>query len=262
MRKLEKNRLVDFVAKIMETSGFKVHKYFKTSKHLVDIYGVLPTVLGDIGVVVACKNYEERWKVGLDVLKEMEMVAKTLQASKVIVITTSTFSDNALSYANGRNISLINKDELMNIAKSLSNKKIETNKTYDDDEEEDNDDTYVLPSDSTGSSFLSRGRRGSLTGKKRNISTSNTSNKAKAWGKTLVSNPISLIIIVLAVSTLLTYLIHINKALLGILRIFIAAVLSYGIVMAVERNVTVTLIRGSTVFFVTLIIYIALILLT
>ena len=264
MRKLEKNRLVDFVAKIMEKSGFKVHKYFKTSKHLVDIYGVLPTVLGDIGVVVACKNYEERWKVGLDVLKEMEMVAKTLQASKVIVITTSTFSDNALSYANGRNITLIDKDELINIAKSLSKKKnIETSENYEDEEEvNDDEETYVLPSDSAGRSFLSRGRRGSLTGKKRNISNSDTSDNLKKWSKTLLSNPIALIIIVLAVSTLITYLIHINKALLGILRIFIAAVLSYGIVMAVERDITVTLIRGSTVFFVTLIIYIALIFLT
>ena len=262
MRKLEKNRLVDFVAKIMEKSGFKVHKYFKTSKHLVDIYGILPTVLGDIGVVVACKNYEERWKVGLDVLKEMEMVAKTLQASKVIVVTTSTFSDNALSYANGRNITLIDKDELMNIAKSLSNKNVETYENDNDDEENDNDEAYVLPSDSAGSSFLSRGKRGSLNGKKRDISNSNTSDNLQKWGKTLLSNPIALIIIVLAVSTLITYLIHINKGILGILRIFIAAVLSYGIVMAVERDMTVTLIRGSTVFFVTLIIYIALILLT
>ena len=262
VRKLEKNRLVDFVAKIMEKSGFKVHKYFKTSKHLVDIYGVLPTVLGDIGVVVACKNYEERWRVGLDVLKEMEMVAKTLQASKVIVITTSTFSDNALSYANGRNITLIDKDELMNIAKSLSKKNIETSENYDNEEVDDDEETYVLPSDSAGSSFLSRGRRGSLTGKKRNISNTDTSDNLKKWSKTLLSNPIALIIIVLAVSTLITYLIHINKALLGILRIFIAAVLSYGIVMAVERDITVTLIRGSTVFFVTLIIYIALIFLT
>ncbi|HEX3013508.1 MAG TPA: restriction endonuclease [Methanobacterium sp.] len=261
MRKLEKNRLIDFVAKIMEKSGFKVHKYFKTSKHLVDIYGVLPTVLGDIGVVVACKNYEERWKVGLDVLKEMEMVAKSLQASKVVVITTSTFSDNALSYANGRNINLIDKDELMNIAKSFSNKNVKTNETYDDNEDDDDGEDYVFSS-SAGSSFLSRGKRGSLTGKRRNISSSNTSDNLKVWGKTLLSNTIALIIIVLAVSYILSSVLSLNPVILRVLRILLAALLSYGIVMAVERNLTVTLIRGSTVFFVTLIIYIALIILT
>lgn len=263
VRKLEKNRLVDFVAKIMEKSGFQVHKYFKTSKHLVDIYGVLPTSLGDIGVVVACKNYEERWKVGLDVLKEMEMVAKTLQASKVVVVTTSTFSDNALSYADGRNINLIDKDELLNIAKSFSKKKVEGYETFEDDDENEDDDgeeTYVLPSDSSGSSFISRGKRSSLFGRKRNAAPDgNMSNDLKMWSKMILGNTIALIIIVLSVSALISYIINPNNALLGILRIFLAAVLSYGIVMAVERDLMVTLIRGSTVFFVTLIIYIALI---
>ena len=119
MRALEKKRLVDFVAKIMEKSGFKVQTNYRTSKHVVDVYGVLPTVLGDIGVVVACKNYEERWKVGMDVLKEMEMTAKTLQASKVVIITTSDFSENAVSYAERRGIKLINKDELMDPCKKI-----------------------------------------------------------------------------------------------------------------------------------------------
>ena len=122
MRALEKKRLVDFVAKIMEQSGFKVQKNYRTSKHVVDVYGVLPTILGDIGVVVACKNYEERWKVGMDVLKEMEMASKTLQASKIVIITTSDFSENAVSYAERRSIKLIDKDELMVLAKKFSKK--------------------------------------------------------------------------------------------------------------------------------------------
>jgi len=53
----------------------------------------------DIGVVVACKNYDENWKVGMDVLKEMEMAAKTLKASKVVIVTTSDFSSQARNYA-------------------------------------------------------------------------------------------------------------------------------------------------------------------
>lgn len=56
---MKKQKLVDFIAKVMEDSGFKVYKDFRTSQHIVDIYGILPTALGDIGVVVACKNYDE-----------------------------------------------------------------------------------------------------------------------------------------------------------------------------------------------------------
>lgn len=256
VRKLEKNRLVDFVAKIMEKSGFKVQKYYKTTKYVVDIYGVLPTVLGDIGIVVACKNYEERWKVGLDVIKEMEMVAKTLNASKVVIITTSTFSDNAIGYAQGRNVELIDKDELMRIAKSLSNKKIES---YEDAELEDEDDDYDPSFGSKISgSFPKSGKRSSLSGRKRSVA----SNKLQAWGKLILSSTAALILIVLAISTVVTYLVAPNRALLGVLRIVIAAILSYGIVIAVERDLTVTLIKGSTVFFVCLMVYIALIIFT
>ena len=90
MRKLEKDRLVGFIAKVMEESGFKVYKDFKTSRHIIDIYGILPQSWVIWGIVVACKNYDEQWEVGLDVLKEMEMVGKTFKASKIVVITTST----------------------------------------------------------------------------------------------------------------------------------------------------------------------------
>lgn len=237
----------------MEQSGFKVHTNYRTSKYVVDVYGVLPTVLGDIGVVVACKNYEERWKVGMDVLKEMEMASKALQASKIVIITTSDFSPNAVSYAERRGIKLIDKYELMTLAKKFS-KKGETYETPDNETYEDEEEDYV-PLESTGSSFISRGKRGSLSGRRR----TNAANKLQTWSKAILSNTIGLIIIVLAVSTLLTYLISPNQALLGILRIFFAAVLSYGIVIALERDLMVTLVKGSTVFFVTLIIYIALI---
>ena len=115
---MEKNRLVKFMAKVMEESGFKVYQNFQTSRHIIDIYGVLPTILGDIGVVVAVKNYDERWEVGLDVLKEMEMVAKTLKASKIVVVSTSYFTENAINYAGRRNIKLLDKDALLSLAKN------------------------------------------------------------------------------------------------------------------------------------------------
>jgi len=252
---LEKKRLVDFVAKIMEQSGFKVQTNYRTSKYIVDVYGVLPTVLGDIGVVVACKNYEDRWKVGMEVLKDMEMTAKALQASKIVIITTSDFSPNAVSYAERRGIKLIDKDGIMALAKQFS-KKPESNENTNNYTEvtEDNEDEDYNPSKSTGSSFMSRGKRGSLAGKTR----SEAPDKFEAWFKAILSSTIGLIIIVLALSYILSSLIS-SGPIVGILRILFAAILSYGIVIAVERDLMVTLIKGSTVFFVTLIVYIALI---
>ena len=166
---MEKNRLVNFVAKVMEESGFKVYKNFQTSRHIIDIYGVLPSVIGDIGVVVAVKNYDERWEVGLDVLKEMEMVAKTLKASKIVVVSSSYFTDNAVNYAGRRNIKLIDKDSLISLAKKFSNR------SFDDEEEEiyeeetevevsSEADDYEPATKSRGLSFL-RGSRTSLNKK-------------------------------------------------------------------------------------------------
>ena len=255
MSVLEKKRLVDFVAKIMEQSGFKVETNYRTSKYIVDVYGVLPTVLGDIGVVVACKNYEERWKVGMEVIKDMEMTSKALQASKIVIITTSDFSSNAVSYAQRRGIKLINKYQLMELAKKFSKKK-EPHEEKENHTEVIEDEEDYIPSKSTGRSFMSRGKRGSLSGRKRNVNEG--PGQLQAWGKAIVSSTVGLIIIVLALSYVLSYFIS-QGPILGILRIFLAAILSYGIVFALERELMVTLIRGSTVFFVTLIIYIALI---
>ncbi|MGZ7067758.1 MAG: restriction endonuclease [Methanobacterium sp.] len=254
MSALEKKRLVDFVAKIMEQSGFKVETNYRTSKYIVDVYGILPTILGDIGVVVACKNYDERWKVGMEVLKDMEMTSKALQASKIVIITTSDFSPNAISYGERRGIKLIDKYQLMELAKKFSKKPEDTDKNKESYTEVIEDEDDFTPSKSTGRSFMSRGRRGSLSGRRR----SEGPDQLQAWGKAIVGSTIGLIIIVLALSYVLSYFIS-SGPLLGILRIFVAAILSYGIVFALERDLMVTLIRGSTVFFVTLIIYIALI---
>ena len=254
MSELEKKRLVDFVAKIMEQSGFKVQTNYRTSKYIVDVYGVLPTILGDIGVVVACKNYEERWKVGMEVLKDMEMTAKALKASKIVIITTSDFTPNALSYAERRGIKLIDKDGIMALAKKFSKKTEQNENTEGHTEVIEDDDEDYNPSKSTGSSFMSRGKRGSLSGRTR----SEVPGKLEAWIKAVLGSTLGLIIIVLALSYVLSALIS-SGPILGILRILIAAILSYGIVIALERDLMVTLIKGSTVFFVTLIIYIALI---
>ncbi len=260
MRNLEKNRLVKFVSKVMEQSGFKVYENFQTSRHIIDIYGVLPTVLGDVGVVVACKNYEERWEVGLDVLKEMEMVAKTLKASKVVVVTTSTFTANAVNYAGRRNIKLIDKDGLMSLAKKFSNHPAEVDEVeVVESEEEEEDEEYVPHTPSTSSFSFFKGSKPSL-----NKGSGVRSHDDPMWPvlKAIISNTISLIIIVFLLSTLVTYLISFgykNTAIVGVSKIISSAILSYGLVLMFEREPTTILTKGTIVFFVSLIIYVIMI---
>ena len=63
---MEKPQLVNFIAKVLEDAGFRVYKNFKTSQQVIDIYAILPTSIGDFGVVCACKNYDKgngnNWK--------------------------------------------------------------------------------------------------------------------------------------------------------------------------------------------------------
>ena len=122
---MEKPQLVNFIAKVLEDSGFKVYKNFKTSQQIVDIYAILQTSMGDFGLVVACKNYDKDWEVGIDVLKEMEVIGKKLRASKVAVVTSSNFSSQAKRYAEERKIKLIDRSNLVTLAKKYTNKKKE-----------------------------------------------------------------------------------------------------------------------------------------
>jgi hypothetical protein len=266
---LDKNRLINFMARVMEESGFKVYRNFQTSRHIIDIYGVLPTVLGDIGVVVSCKNYDDRWEVGLDVLKEMEMVAKTLKASKIVVVTTSYFTNSAINYASRRNIKTIDKDGLMVLAKKFSAQKNEYSgaEVYDQDDDSDASGVTEIykPSSKTSSSFPKTSPTSSsffsrskvtLNRAKRRGSLSETLSLPSPGIKPLLTNTVSLIIIVYFLSSLITYFIGTNAATLGIYKILTAAALSYGLVLLSDRDLNTILTKGTIVFFVVLVIYV------
>ncbi|HIH71387.1 MAG TPA: restriction endonuclease [Methanothermobacter thermautotrophicus] len=250
---MKKQKLVDFIAKVMEDSGFKVYKDFRTSQHIVDIYGILPTALGDIGVVVACKNYDENWKVGMDVLKEMEMAAKTLKASKVVIVTTSDFSSQARNYAVKRNMKLIDRKGLIRIAEDFS-KKIQVPEEEDEEYlDEEEVEVYTPPSNI----FHTTPQRGVLSRRE--------SRKPLAPViRGLMQNTIILILTVVAVSfiiaTLLQLAAGLGTSLTGVLKLMIAAALSYGIPYLVEEDGAVIMIKGTIVFFSSLLLLVILIL--
>ena len=249
----------------MEESGFKVYKDFKTSRHVIDIYGVLSTVVGDMGVVVAVKNYDEEWEVGLDVLKEMEMIGKTLKASKIVVVTSSYFTNSAINYGGRRNIKLIDKDALVSIAKKFSKKEENLYETPIVEGSDDSENYSPVKSSSRLTpSIFSSGKRGNLSkgGKTKTTRPSYNFDNIMPEIKAILSNTIALIVIVLLLSTIVTDLIGIfdkNTALIGISKILSSALLSYGLVFVAEKDLNVTLTKGTIVFFVSMLIYVVLI---
>lgn len=277
------------MAKVMEQSGYKVYKNFKTSKHIIDIYGVLPTILGDIGVIVACKNYDEKWNVGLDVLKEMEMISKSMKASKAVVVTTSGYTPQAINYAARRNIKLIDREMLFNIAQRFSEekKKNEEKKKLEEEHKENhevydtNDDEpkidyitgYVSPS--TISSRRAKGPLGSIDRSDtlnihKSGSTHNNVNNRPIISmdlfpliKELMNNTFILIAVVVLISYIITSLINmygqLSNGMLGLLKFILSAVLAYGLVYVFEDRNADVLIKGTTVFFISLLISIILI---
>ena len=131
---MEKPQLINFIAKVMEDSGFKVYKNFKTSQKVIDIYAILPTTIGDFGVVVACKNYEKTFQIGVDVLKEMEDVQASIKASKVTIVASCYFSEQARNYALRKNIKIVDRDGLFELARKYQDRTNQTtldNTPYD-----------------------------------------------------------------------------------------------------------------------------------
>ena len=288
----------------MEDSGFKVYKNFTTSKKVIDIYAVLPTTLGDFGVVVACKNYDKDFEIGVDVLKEMEEVADSIKASKVTIVASSYFSSQATNYALRKNIKLVDRDGLLELAKKYQDKTSQTtldNTPYDGGasgyiEEQQgysydaSDMEYIMQrrdenpivykntlyrqmnesASSSLSSVLNRNKSsqpGSLTptnlynyDQRRGLSIQ-ALNQNSLFFK-IINNPILLIILVVIVSYLLSLifgsLLGMDSGFTGLIEMLAALILSYGLSLMAIRN-SDFIIRGTFVFFVSLIVLILLI---
>lgn len=302
---MEKPQLINFIAKVMEDSGFKVYKNFKTSQKVIDIYAVLPTTIGDFGVVVACKNYDKDFRIGVDVLKEMEDVQQTLKASKVTIVSSSYFSEQAKNYALRKNIKLVDRDNLLELAKRYQDRTSQTtldNTPYDGGassyiEEEypeynydASDMEYIMQRRDTNpgvykntlyrqidedqprgfSSILNRvpSRQQGGYGLSRSQTTLyNYDSRGSAFGTDsfifkLVSNPIILIILVVAVSYLLSFIagniLKMDAGISGLIEMIVALLLSYGLSLYTDRNRDF-IVKGTFIFFISLIILIILI---
>lgn len=289
----------------MEDSGFKVYKNFKTSQKVIDIYAILPTTIGDFGVVVACKNYDKEFRIGVDVLKEMEEVQESLKASKVTIVTSAYFSEQAKNYALRKNIKLVDRDNLLEMAKKYQDRTNQTtldNTPYDGGasayiEEEYPEYTYdasdmeylmqrrdaqphfykntlyrqIDEDQPRGISSLLKRRPSRRTGSlspysQTNLYNYNSNSGVSRFGPgslffRIAQNPIGLILMVVIVSYVIAAiagLLGMDAGMVGLIEMFIALALAYGLSFYTDRNADF-IVKGTFVFFISLIILIILI---
>ncbi|MGN0176994.1 MAG: restriction endonuclease [Methanobrevibacter sp.] len=298
---MEKPQLINFIAKVMEDSGFKIYKNFKTSQKVIDIYAILPTTIGDFGVVVACKNYDKDFEVGVDVLREMEEVQQNIKASKVTIVASSYFSDQAKNYALRKNIKLVDRDGLLELAKKYQDRTRQT--TLDNTEYDGGASQYIEEEypeyayDASDMEYLMRrreqnpavykntlyrqtgeenrqsrfssilNRRNSTGGLSNTTNLYNYESRKSTFGQdsfifNLVKNPIVLIILVVAVSYIISYvagnLLKVDAGISGLIEMVVALLLSYGLSLYTDRNRDF-IVKGTFIFFISLIILIILI---
>jgi len=290
----------------MEESGFKVYKNFKTSIKVIDIYAILPTTMGDFGMVIECNNYDRQWEVGVDILKEMELVGENLNSSKITITTTSTFSAQAKNYASKKNIKLVDRDGLLNLAKKFSKNNLETNENvyseeeypqindnqYYSDYEDQNryeyaeneyygdyyhDETYSHNDDIYSQNYLQK-----LDSRQNNNPLSNLFSKDnnKRYDlmvpvnnsiykvplserlRPLLNNTIFLVILIVTTSFLIALVsgvvFKISPGITGLIELILSLILSYILVAIFNRDIYVILIKGTVIFFISLIILIIL----
>lgn len=282
----------------MEDSGFKVYKNFKTSQKVIDIYAILPTNIGDFGVVVACKNYDKNFEIGVDVLKEMEEVGESLKASKVTIVSSSYFSTQATNYALRKNIKLVDRNNLLELAKKYQDRTSQTtldNTPYDGGASAYIDEEYpgYYQYDESDMEYLMQRRDQNPTVYKNTLyrqvdedrpkvlsSLLNRASSVRGNGQTtlynynqgtnlnnslffrLMQNPIIMIIFIVAVSYIISFiggnLLKMDAGITGLIELVVALVLSYGLSLLTERN-SDFIVKGTFIFFISLVILIILI---
>jgi restriction system protein len=111
LKALEWKRLEQLSAVYFRTLGFRVDEAAHGPDGGVDLrlferYGKRP------GVLVQCKAWNS-WNVGVKEIRELFGVMAAEEVGEGIFITTSTFTDEARQFARGKNIALVDGEDLL-----------------------------------------------------------------------------------------------------------------------------------------------------
>jgi hypothetical protein len=96
---VEPRKFEEIIAAIFRNQGFDVDLTPPTRDGGVDIYAARRDDLGAFLYLIECKRYTPPRKVGIEKVQRLNGIVAAAQATKGIIATTSTFTEDAVAFA-------------------------------------------------------------------------------------------------------------------------------------------------------------------
>lgn len=117
--KLTSREFEELVAQVFENNGYNVMLTPETRDGGCDILATYEVNGLSFMIIIECKKYGKKNKVGISLVRSLLGVQKDQNANKGVLVTSSTFTRGAVSFAKKQNklIDLIDIDELLRMMK-------------------------------------------------------------------------------------------------------------------------------------------------
>jgi hypothetical protein len=96
---LDPRRFEELVAELLRAQGFEPTLTPRTRDGGRDIHAARSDALGSLLYLVECKRYAPKNKVGVEVVRAIHGVTSAERASKGVIVTTSSFTKDAIAFA-------------------------------------------------------------------------------------------------------------------------------------------------------------------
>jgi hypothetical protein len=100
MRELQPRKFEELVAELFRSKGYDVQLTQRTRDGGLDIYAVQRSAIGTAMVIIECKRYAAKNKVGVEIIRGLYGVVEQKSATKGIIATTSYFTKAAREFHN------------------------------------------------------------------------------------------------------------------------------------------------------------------
>ena len=96
--KMSPRQFEELIAELLDKQGYNVQITPQTRDGGKDLLIATPTELGDLIYLVECKKYSEKNPVGVSIVRELYGVLEAERATAGLIVTTSTFSNDAIKF--------------------------------------------------------------------------------------------------------------------------------------------------------------------